>query len=38
MSIREASDDELACGHPHHAHSHEDCEACNGCGGSCCGN
>ncbi|MDR3167938.1 MAG: peptidylprolyl isomerase [Treponema sp.] len=40
MSVREASADELACGHPHHAHGHDhgDCDSCNGCGGSCCGN
>jgi FKBP-type peptidyl-prolyl cis-trans isomerase SlyD len=37
MSIREAGADELACGHPHHAHGDGDCGCCDGCGNSCCG-
>lgn len=37
MNVREASDEEIVHGHPHHAHSHENCGGCDGCGNSCCG-
>jgi FKBP-type peptidyl-prolyl cis-trans isomerase SlyD len=33
--IREASEEEIAHGHPHHAHhDHEDCDSCGACGHS----
>jgi hypothetical protein len=45
MSVREASAEELTCGHPHNPHGHSCGECCgrdgcghDGCGESCCAN